>query len=172
MTADVSRRSFLRGHFLKSLQSEKVLQQGHNAIRPPWADLANFLENCTGCQQCISACEMQILVKGAGGYPEVDFQQGRGECSFCQACVKACDAPVFRPTTEQPWAHKVTIEAACLAFNGVECRRCEESCEPRAIRFTREIGGVAKPTLDLARCNGCGACISSCPIAIIKVSYQ
>lgn len=148
-----------------------MAQQGHQAIRAPWTDLANFFNQCTACNKCISACETHLLVKGAGGYPEVDFMQGRGECTFCQACVKACEAKVFRSTDEEPWQHKVEIQQSCMAFSGVECRSCEDSCESRAIRFKREIGAIAKPFLNLESCNGCGACISSCPTSMIRVMY-
>ena len=165
------RRSFLRGHFLNALKTEQVKQQGHNAIRPPWVDLANFFDKCTACDKCITVCETQILIKGSGGYPEVDFMSGRGECTFCQACTRGCEAEVFRPTNEIPWLHKVEIQQSCIAFSGVECRSCEDSCESRAIQFKREIGGIAKPYLNLESCNGCGACISSCPTAIIRVMY-
>ena len=165
----LSRRHFLRGSFLNTLKSDQEKQQGLQAIRPPWADLANFTEKCTACSGCISACEMGILIKGAGGYPEVDFSQGRKECSFCQACVNACEAPVFRTVSEQPWQHKVEIEASCLAFHGVECRSCEDSCESRAIRFKREIGRSATPQVQLESCNGCGACLSICPTQSMKV---
>ncbi|MDO4698593.1 MAG: ferredoxin-type protein NapF [Pasteurellaceae bacterium] len=169
MESSLSRRHFLRGSFLNSLKSEQAKQQGLNVIRPPWADLAKFVDHCTACNACIQACEMQILVKGAGGYPEVDFSQGRKECSFCQACVKACELPIFRSTTEEPWTHKVEIQPNCLAMQNVECRRCDESCESRAIRFKREIGRVATPFLELESCNGCGACLSVCPTQSIKI---
>lgn len=163
------RRHFLRGQFLQALQTETIKQQGHQAIRPPWANLADFYEKCTACDACISACEMQILKKGAGGYPEVDFLLGRGECSFCTACVNVCEQNVFRSTMEAAWQHKVEISQSCLTEIGVECRACEDSCEQRAIRFQRTIGGIAKPNLNLSNCNGCGACLGSCPTTAIKI---
>lgn len=169
LSSSLPRRSFLRGQFLKSLQTEQVKQQGHNAIRPPWANLVNFYEKCTACNACVEACEMQILKKGAGGYPEVDFSLGRGECSFCQECVKACEHDVFRPITEIAWQHKVEISQSCLTEMGVECRACEDNCEQRAIRFQRTIGGIAKPNLNLTNCNGCGACLGSCPTTAINI---
>lgn len=163
------RRSFLRGHFLNALKSEQVKQQGHQPIRPPWANLAIFSQKCTACQRCITDCEMQILVKGAGGYPEVNFTQGRKECSFCQACVNSCDNGVFRSTDEQAWQHQVKIEADCLTQRHIECRSCEDSCEARAIRFKRQLGGIATPQLDLTSCTGCGACLSVCPAQAITI---
>jgi len=161
------RRSFLRGQFLNAFQTEKVKQQGHNAIRPPWVDLANFYEKCTACGDCLSACETQIIIKGAGGYPEIDLS--RGECTFCEACVKACKADVFLATTEPAWAHKVSIQENCLLQQRVECRACGDHCEQRAIRFRPALGGIANLQLDLTACNGCGACLSVCPVNAVKI---
>ncbi|EFX90547.1 ferredoxin-type protein NapF [Actinobacillus ureae] len=164
------RRSFLRGHFLNALQTEQVKQQGHNAIRPPWTNLADFYQKCTACNNCISACETQIIIKGASGYPEIDFN--RGECTFCQACVKSCEADVFLAITEQPWTHKVEVQDSCLLKQRVECRSCGDSCESRAIRFRPALGGIANLVLDLTACNGCGACLSVCPTKAIRINKE
>lgn len=161
------RRSFLQGNFLETLKSEKVAQQGHQPIRPPWANLANFLEKCTACNRCIEACETQILIKGGGGYPEVDFS--RGECTFCQQCVQACESEVFRDVSEEPWQHKIEVQATCLLKQGIECRSCGDSCEMRVIRFRPSLGGIAEMALNLESCNGCGACLSVCPTSAIKI---
>lgn len=166
------RRHFLRGAFLRSLHTEQSQRQGQQAIRPPWAELAHFEDKCTACQACIQACEheMQILVRGAGGLPEVDFSRGRGECSFCQACVQACDAGVFRDVQERPWTHQVSIQAHCLTQQRIACRSCEDSCSTRAIRFRPQLGGIATPQLTESLCNGCGACLNTCPSAAITLT--
>lgn len=167
---NLPRRHFLRGQFLTSLQSEQVKQQGFQGIRPPWAvENTRFVQNCTRCDACIQACETTILIKGEGGFPEVQFR--RGECTFCKRCVEVCPQPLFRLTTEPAWSHRVEITASCLTHKSVECRSCEDSCEMRAIRFKRQIGGVSQPILTLEACNGCGACIKSCPVSAIKVLF-
>ncbi|WP_301099790.1 ferredoxin-type protein NapF [Otariodibacter sp.] len=165
------RRNFLRGQFLNSLKTEDVKKQGYAVIRPPWANPDKFLDKCTACGNCITHCEAQILVRDQDGYPYVDFSQGKQECLFCKACVTSCKVNLFRSTDEIAWQHKVEIQTNCLANKLIECRSCEDSCEQRAIRFKREIGKVAKPLLNLELCNGCGACLSSCPTQAITILY-
>lgn len=172
MDKSLSRRHFLRGNFLNALKDEQAKQQGLQVVRPPWIELAKFEQHCTACSRCITVCETQILIKGAGGYPEVDFSQGEHECTFCQACVKACEVPnLFRSTDEEPWLHKVEVQPNCLAHNQVECRACQDSCESRAIRFQRAVGRVPTPSVDLESCNGCGACLNVCPSQSINLLY-
>ena len=168
-TEQFSRRGFLRGRFVKSLQTESE-QLGFNGIRPPWAvDNVLFVESCTRCGDCIAACETQIIVKGEGGFPEIHFSNG--ECTFCQKCVQVCEQPVFRAVTEQPWQHKVEIGEGCLTQHRIECRSCQDSCPMSAIRFRLQMGGVAQPVLGLESCNGCGACLSSCPVNAITIRH-
>ncbi|ECH9052614.1 hypothetical protein FB43_13715 [Salmonella enterica subsp. enterica] len=77
---DLSRRSMLTGSW----------RNASNGILPPWArETTYFLAHCLRCDACIQACEADILQRGAGGYPSVDFK--RGECSFCYACAQACN---------------------------------------------------------------------------------
>lgn len=170
MNNELPRRQFLRGAFLSSLQTQQVKQQGFAGIRPPWAvEEADFITGCTRCGDCISVCETRILIKGAGGFPEVSFAEG--ECSFCQKCIDVCRQPVFRPSDQAAWGHKVDILDHCLIRQRVECRSCGDSCEMRAIRFIPSLGGIAQITLNTESCNGCGACIRSCPVVAIKVSH-
>ncbi|PJG59750.1 ferredoxin-type protein NapF [Aeromonas cavernicola] len=155
---DLARRGLLRG---KIGATPPVVQL-------PWSvDWSAFVSGCTRCGDCLTACPEQIVVLGEGGYPTVDFL--RGECTFCQQCATVCKAPLFRPTTEAPWRYKAHIEASCLASAQVFCQRCQDSCEPRAIRFIPELGRVPTPTVDDQRCNGCGACVQDCPVGSIKV---
>ncbi|EIJ69010.1 ferredoxin-type protein NapF [Pasteurella bettyae] len=171
MEKELPRRQFLRGGFLKSLQSEAIKQQGFQGVRPPWAVAEEqFITSCTRCGDCIHVCETKILVKGAGDYPEIQFSHG--ECTFCMKCVEVCQQPIFRPRAESAWKHKIEIQSGCLALNHVECRTCEDNCESRAIRFKRQLGGIATPEVQLDNCNGCGACISVCPVQAIKLYYE
>ncbi|WP_157669827.1 ferredoxin-type protein NapF [Chitinibacter sp. GC72] len=152
MSVDQSRRSLLFGR--------KPVAQSPVVFRPPWA-IAQFGEHCTRCNACVEACPTRMIVRGDGGFPELDFT--RGECNFCGECRTACPTPAL--SAAQPWQQAIVIEIAnrCLAEQGVECRVCGESCDARAIRFILQPGKVAQPQLDPEACTGCGACIAPCP---------
>ncbi len=155
---DLARRGLFRGR----------LRVAEPPVQLPWSVAwPQFSTGCTRCGDCLAACPEQILVKGEGGFPTVDFQ--RGECTFCGDCVAACKEPLFRPASETPWQYKASIAANCLANSQVYCQRCQDSCEPRAIRFIPTLGRVPTPVIELDSCNGCGACVQDCPVGSIKV---
>ncbi|WP_421861770.1 ferredoxin-type protein NapF [Motiliproteus sp.] len=153
-----SRRQLLRG----DTGSKRL------PLRPPWSveELA-FINDCSRCGDCIQSCPEQILFKGSGGFPEVDFS--RGECTFCEDCVRVCKAPVFHSTDHDPWNLKAHISQSCVTYKQVVCRSCAEQCEPEAITLKPQLGGIATPKLDLSACTGCGACVAVCPTKAINV---
>lgn len=155
---DLARRGLFRGR----------LRVAEPPVQLPWSVAwPQFSTGCTRCGDCLAACPEQILVNGEGGFPTVDFQLG--ECTFCGDCVAACKEPLFRPASETPWQYKASIAANCLANSQVYCQRCQDSCEPRAIRFIPTLGRVPTPVIELDSCNGCGACVQDCPVGSIKV---
>lgn len=158
---DLSRRGILTGSW----------RNANRGIRPPWAmEASQFLSQCTRCDACIQACEHDVLQRGPGGYPSVNFQQS--ECTFCYACAQACPESLFSPRHTRAWDLIFTIGQACLAYQSVECRRCQDSCEPQAILFRPTVSGIYQPQLDNQNCNGCGACVASCPVSAITAEYN
>jgi ferredoxin-type protein NapF len=167
MSAQISRFQLLRGH----------LDGAGAPLRPPHArPEAEFVESCQRTGACGRACPEKILVRGRGGFPEVDFR--RGECTFCMDCVRACRSGALRADaliaqdTPAPWTVVATITGRCLSLRGVTCRSCGDVCEPRALRFRLAVGGRAEPEIDLAACTGCGACVAPCPVDAVRMEYR
>lgn len=162
----LSRRNLLRGKF-SAAQGSLTSQ---TAVRLPWSiSEQHFTDHCSRCNDCINACPQNIIVKGSGGFPEINF--ALGECTFCQDCVVSCNVPLFTDiATTTPWPYKAVINDKCLAQNNVHCQSCQDSCEPYAIKFAPRLGGVSQPKIELLDCTGCGGCVSICPTNAISIN--
>lgn len=161
----LSKRALFQGRFRAPVNAP---------IRPPYSQNESaFLETCSVCDKCISACDEGVLKRGAGGYPEIDFHSG--ECSFCGDCVTACAPGAIsrqKQALDAPWSLDVSISSACLSANAITCRVCGDRCDARAIRFQLCVGGVADPIIDQSACTGCGACVAPCPVDAIEVVHS
>ncbi|HEY5802713.1 MAG TPA: ferredoxin-type protein NapF [Lysobacter sp.] len=137
-------------------------------LRPPWAlTESDFVEACTGCGACIERCPERVLVRGAAGYAV--FDPRLGECTFCGDCADACAPRALDPAAvEAPWHTLAVAGDSCLTRHGVVCSSCRDACPERAIAFPLSTS-VPMPLIDAARCNGCGACVSVCPVAAIDL---
>ncbi|WP_077339566.1 ferredoxin-type protein NapF [Pseudocolwellia agarivorans] len=140
------------------------------AIRLPYViNEKVFTDNCTQCEECINVCPEKIIVKGDGGFPEIDFS--KGECTFCDKCVDACKEALFTQVEdEKPWDLAIEIKANCLAKNQVYCLSCQDNCETEAISFTYISESTPQPQISLDSCTGCGACVAVCPQTAIELS--
>jgi len=155
------------------LRKRQFLRPGRSGddLRPPWLlDVHSFTDACTRCGRCAELCPEKILVPGDGGFPMVDFSLG--ECTFCGQCTTDCEAKLFHLDINSPstgWTHKAAVSERCLTNFGVMCRSCEDTCEPRAIRFPLSAGVVPGPVINADSCTGCGACIGPCPEQAISM---
>ncbi|MBD3895571.1 ferredoxin-type protein NapF [Halomonas sp. ML-15] len=139
---------------------------GRPAVRrPPWtAD--DLTQRCTGCTDCLDACPERVLVRGAGGYPEIRFDDDG--CSLCGECAEVCQAGVFDTRREAfPW--HAQLNQRCLALAQIHCQSCQDACEWRAIHFPPALGRPPQPHIDSDACRGCGACLAVCPTDAITL---
>ncbi|ACR68423.1 ferredoxin-type protein NapF [Edwardsiella ictaluri] len=154
----LSRRHLLRGRW----------HHAATQVRPPWSvNESAFVIGCSRCHACISQCESGVLVVGQGHFPTLDFS--RAECTFCRRCADACPEALFLDAAEAPWHLQAETDTHCLTRRGIECRSCQDSCEPRAITFVPQLGGIAAIHLASESCNGCGACVAACPVNAIQI---
>lgn len=150
-----------RRAFFKAPAGRKSMQH-----RMPWA-VADYIDRCQRCGDCLPVCQENVIVPGDGGFPTVDFN--RGGCTFCAACVDACTHGALGPSQGKPWYFDVAIAEGCLSAQGITCRACGDVCDQQAIRFRLELGGRAIPSLETSLCNGCGSCIATCPTHVIQI---
>jgi ferredoxin-type protein NapF len=160
---DPNRRLFLRG-------SRPPAGGADTPPRPPWASRpdADFTARCTRCGDCLQACPRGVLKAGDGGFPEITFE--RQGCSLCGDCSRVCTTGAIGAISASAFHRRVQVADLCLAQHGVECRVCADACETRAIRFVPALGGIAKLTLELSACTGCGDCIAPCPVAALSLA--
>ena len=162
MSQEMKRAQFLRGNF-----------SAKEALRPPWSVVENeFVDLCDRCDACIKACPSHVLKRGDAGFPILDFH--KSGCDFCEACVSSCPTHALFINPEhdsEPWQIIASFKSNCLSENGVVCRSCGDVCEGRAIRFEMIVGGSALLKLDSSMCNGCGECVSICPVQAIEMKH-
>lgn len=135
-------------------------------IRPPGAgDEIDFLAQCSACNRCVEICPQDVLARvrssedfGSVGTPRLSFQDSY--CDFCGACIDACPTGALSATS--PRAAVIGVAAVerdkCIAWNWGDCNRCVPACPEGAIGVDEN----GRPSVDAARCTGCGACEAAC----------
>lgn len=145
-----------------------------NPFRPPWAIAeSSFTDRCSRCGDCVRVCPTDLLVSGAGSFPEADFTPGRASdgCTFCGECLRACTTgALLAQSAQAPWRLRVVFGAECLTQQGVVCHTCSDFCDANAIRFQLATGGISRPELDEQACTGCALCLADCPTQAIRMA--
>lgn len=178
---DHGRRAFFRRPSTLKTHAENNKKTTASELlpqRPPWVlNESLFTDQCTRCNECIKACEEEIIFKGDGGFPEVDFH--RGECTFCEGCLNACEPKaLFKQAdallNQQAFYFEITIDDSCLAKQKTHCQSCKDVCDPGAISmpWPKDVsaGAIQTPEIAIADCTSCGACVSTCPSQSIRIT--
>ena len=82
---------------------------------------------------------------------------------------RACAAKAATPGP-RACAVVARLAGACVEARGVACRRCAEACDPAAISYRPLVGGRVRTTIDVERCEGCGACVAICPTQALALA--
>jgi ferredoxin-type protein NapF len=167
---DVGRRHFLLGAALTG-EGRRAMARRQVPLGPAPPGMSGLIEqaHCHRCDQaCRPACGQDIIRfhppdHALAGYPWLDFS-GAG-CTFCGRCVAAC--PLDHPQDDPPPALGTlhVDQAHCLTRQGVFCMSCVSVCQSRALSLDKQ----RRLVVMAENCNGCGACVSACPVGVLAV---
>jgi len=151
------------------------------ALCPPGAfSVDRFLECCTACHLCISACPTHVLQPafleyGIAGMlmPRLDFT--RSFCAYtCRTCGEVCPNGAIslleladKQVARVGEAH--FDEDKCIVkTRGTDCAACSEQCPTQAVSTAPYGRNLRLPRVNRDLCIGCGACEYACPVLPVK----
>ncbi len=131
-------------------------------LRPPGALTEDrFLDTCTGCGDCVTACPHGSIRIPAERQTPVIYPD-ETPCYLCAdfPCVAACEPEALRPVgTVAGVAMGLAVVSQRLCTAGQGCNACVAQCPTGAIGMDFSSMTIA---VDGARCVGCGVCVHTC----------
>ena len=161
-------------------------------ITPPSSYSAkNMAQHCTACQLCVSECPNEVLRPSTDlmtlMQPTMSYERGycRPECNRCsEVCPTGAIEPIKKEDkTSIQIGHAVWVKHQCIPVmtdadkdqETVECGNCARHCPTGAILMVplREDDEESPmvPTVNAAKCIGCGACENLCPARPFPAIY-
>ena len=145
-------------------------------LRPPGSiDETRFAGLCIRCGNCIRACPAGIIQPDLGDAgvaglfaPVVRFQDDYCH-EDCHRCTEVCPSGAIAQLSLQqkmnsPIGLAKVDMSICYLADDRECSICKRECDYGAIEFVwSEEEYIPIPTVDPAKCPGCGRCEVFCP---------
>jgi len=150
--------------------------KGSRAICPPGAGgVDRFLDRCTACHLCVSACPTHVLQPafleyGLAGLlrPRLDYRAAF--CNFdCRKCAEVCpDGAIDLLALAQKQVTRIgvaelVVDKCIVKTKGTDCAACSEHCPTKAVETVPFGDNLRLPQLNPDWCIGCGACEYACP---------
>jgi ferredoxin len=153
-------------------------------VSPPGSlSLQHFMDSCTACHLCVSACPTHVLQPSFLEYgftgmmqPRLDFHASF--CNFdCVRCTEVCPTGAILPlTVEQKHVTQVGVvrlelDNCVVQTENTACGACAEHCPTQAVRMVPYQDGLTIPEIAVEHCIGCGACEYICPTRPYRAIY-
>ena len=169
-SSKVSRREFLKlsGCTLGVGMAYLLFRfdSGLKGVLPPGAELeSEFLAACIRCGRCAAVCPQNAIRMGVDGYPYIDGLGGW--CDFCLNCVEECPTEALKPVdpdTAVIGLAEIDRER-CIPWNWPGCRLCYFEC--LELQSAVYLDDQRRPHINDTLCNGCGACVTKCPVSAV-----
>lgn len=162
---------------------DKKMPERKNPITPPGSlNARNMHQHCVACQLCVAECPNQVLRPSNDllTFMQPIMSYERGYCRpECNRCSQVCPAGAIKPITlEQKsstqighavWTHFLCIPTRDKNEDGtpVSCGNCARHCSTGAITMIQldenDENSPMVPSINEAKCIGCGACEYVCP---------
>ena len=152
---------------------DKEVPERDIPVTPPGSkSVKDFYRRCTACQLCVAECPNNVLRPSTDlqhlMQPEMSYEKGycRPECTRCSELCPA--GAIHRITKEEKTQYHIGTARVnrdlCVAEKGVDCGNCAAHCPVGAIMMVKNgESEIRIPTVDEAKCIGCGACENLCP---------
>ncbi|MFA5057966.1 MAG: 4Fe-4S binding protein [Opitutaceae bacterium] len=147
------------------------------AICPPGAGgVDRFLDRCTACHLCVSACPTRVLKPafleyGFSGLMKPRLDYSAAFCTYdCRRCGEVCpDGAISlldladKQLAQIGEAH-LDVEKCIVKTKGTDCAACSEHCPTKAVSTVPYGNNLRLPEYKRELCIGCGACEYACPV--------
>lgn len=158
---DQNKRQLFK-HVMKHAQ--KAHQVPRTIPRPPTSlPESEFIEACSGCSDCVSACPKNIIFIHKG-LAAIDFDLS--SCSYCLQCQTVCPTTALSHSVSDCGV-RPTVNSNCNPQTAVYCAECSISCQNNAIQIIKN----QTPIIEHSLCNGCAECRSQCPNSAIDMVF-
>ncbi len=128
-------------------------------------------ESCLKCERCLKACKVNKAIYFKNSIRLVDYSK----CKGCLNCVQVCPRNAIEVTSVIPDQvlnikvdhDKCNMCELCVDDNGNFCPQ-HLYYKDTIIKDGNEMAGIRFKFKEIAKCQGCLACESSCPEGAIQ----